>query len=225
MGLNISKGNMYPWITHTWNTIKGECPHDCTYCYMKRWGKLNPVKLDEKELRTNLGSGNFIFVGSSCDMFAERIKHGWIADTLIHCSLYPNNKYMFQTKNPELIHSFVRLLPPYPKCVICTTIETNRTYPEMGNAPHPIERADHMHMISLSFITYVTIEPIMDFDLYTLASLVRQCNPKQVNIGADSGNNNLPEPGPEKIKELISELSKFTVVKQKDNLKRLMNSE
>jgi len=41
MGLNKSSGNMYEFITHTWNTVKGACEHDCSYCYMKRWGKLN----------------------------------------------------------------------------------------------------------------------------------------------------------------------------------------
>jgi len=24
--LNEVKGNMYGWVTHTWNTIKGKCP-------------------------------------------------------------------------------------------------------------------------------------------------------------------------------------------------------
>ena len=65
MGLNKSKGQMYEWINFTWNTIKGACPHDCKYCFMKQWGQLNPVRFDEKELNTDLGSGNFIFVGSS----------------------------------------------------------------------------------------------------------------------------------------------------------------
>jgi len=46
--------------------------------------------------------------------------------------------------------------------------------------------------------------------------------PVQVNIGADSGHNHLPEPSKEKILELISELEKFTTVKQKSNLKRLL---
>ena len=32
MGLNKSKGNMYEFTTHTYNTIKGKCPHDCGYC-------------------------------------------------------------------------------------------------------------------------------------------------------------------------------------------------
>ena len=49
------KSNMYQFIDATWNTVKGECYHDCSYCYMKRWGKLNKVRFDEKELKTRLG--------------------------------------------------------------------------------------------------------------------------------------------------------------------------
>ena len=52
---------MYNFITHTWNTIKGECPHGCSYCYMKRWGKQSSLHFDEKELKTDLGKNNFIF--------------------------------------------------------------------------------------------------------------------------------------------------------------------
>jgi len=37
MGLNISKGNMYGFMTHTFNIIKGRCSHDCVYCYMKQF--------------------------------------------------------------------------------------------------------------------------------------------------------------------------------------------
>jgi len=80
MALNKSKGNMYEFVTHTWNAIKGECPHDCSYCYMKRWGKLNPIRLDTREFKTDLGEGNFIFVGSSCDMFADSIPYEWIEE-------------------------------------------------------------------------------------------------------------------------------------------------
>ena len=71
MGLNESKGNMYEFVTHTWNTVKGRCPHDCSYCYMKRWGKQRDPYFDRRELKTDLGEGNFIFVGSSCDIFAD----------------------------------------------------------------------------------------------------------------------------------------------------------
>lgn len=93
MGLIESKGNMYTWVTHTWNTVKGECPHGCTYCYMKRWGKQRPVRFDESELKTDLNgkypfrfnSRNFIFVGSSCDLFADNIPYEWIKKTIDHC--------------------------------------------------------------------------------------------------------------------------------------------
>ena len=100
MPLNKSTGNMYDFITHTWNTIKGECPHGCSYCYMKRWGKQPPLHFDEKELKTDLGKNNFIFVGSSCDMFVKHIPYEWKIDTLNHCLEFPKNKYFLQTKNP-----------------------------------------------------------------------------------------------------------------------------
>ena len=218
MGLNKSKGNMYDFVTHTWNTIKGACYHDCSYCYMKRWGKLNPVRFDNKELKTDLGENNFIFVGSSNDMFAENIPNDWILNTLTKCNWY-DNKYLFQTKNPAKFDNYIGDInrPFY----ICTTIETNRHYPEyMGNSPTPIVRSLGMEILRTKQ-KYVTIEPIMDFDLKPMVELIKRCEPIQVNIGADSGNNNLPEPSWKKIEQLKEELSKFTVIANKRNLKRL----
>lgn len=216
MGLNISKGDMYDWVTHTWNPIKGRCYHDCSYCYMKRWGQLNPVHLDEKDLNTDLGKGNFIFVGSSCDMWAKDIPDEWINKVLEKCT--DENKYLFQTKNPA------RLLD-FPLCefsVVCTTIETNRWYPEiMRNSPRPSERVDWIMEISND--KYITIEPIMDFDLHDLIGMMILIDPKQINIGADSGRNNLPEPSKEKLMELIAALRDSGMnVKEKSNLKRLL---
>jgi DNA repair photolyase len=214
--LNESKGNMYDFVTHTWNTIKGECPHGCTYCYMHRWGKQKPIRFDEKELKTNLGVNNFIFVGSSCDMWAEEIQVEWIMDTLLHCKKYMN-RYLFQTKNPSRINQDT--LPVFS--IVCTTIETNRWYEWiMGNSPPPYKRALGMYCIDLP--KYVTVEPILDFDLGEMIEIMQSIKPQQINIGSNSGNNYLPEPPKEKILELISELEKFTIVKQKSNLKRLL---
>ena len=64
MALTKSRGNMYPFVTHTWNAIKGICFHDCPYCYMKKFDGLLPIRFDPKELEVNLGNGNFIFVGN-----------------------------------------------------------------------------------------------------------------------------------------------------------------
>lgn len=215
MSLNISKGNMYEFVTHTWNTVKGECFHDCNYCYMKRWGKLNPVRFDEKELKTNLGEGNYIFVGSSCDMWAQNIPDEWIFKTLCHCNKYENN-YLFQTKNPANIR---RIL--IPNSSVCVTMETNRHYPDiMRNSPTPAARVKEMKQIRHPL--FITIEPLIDFDLPVFIEMLKQCNPVQINIGADSGKNGLPEPPKEKVLQLVNELKKFTTIHNKSNLKRLL---
>ena len=222
MGLNQSKGNMYEFITHTWNTVKGECYHDCSYCYMKRWGKLNTVRLDEKELKTDLGTGNFIFVGSSCDMWSDNIPDEWIFRTLKHMEQF-DNKYLLQTKNPNRVLDFIDACVITDKCIVCTTIESDSYYPEiMNNSPEPMQRSLSMQELSEVIDTYVTIEPIMDFHLEHLAKMIKRCNPKQVNIGADSGKHNLPEPSKEKVMELITELQKFTTIHKKTNLQRLL---
>jgi len=218
MPLNKTSGNMYPWVTHTWNTVKGKCPHDCSYCYCKKWGKQPELHFDEKELKTDLGEGNFIFVGSSCDMWAETIFPLWIFITVDYCKKF-NNRYLFQTKNPARLYRMSSQLPP--NIILGTTIETDRIYPQMGEAPTPLARSLCMKEISKTNKTLVTVEPIIDFNLEFLVHLIKQCHPKWVNIGADSQNQNLPEPSWDKVQELITELKKFTEVKEKKNLNRL----
>lgn len=179
---------------------------------------MNLVRFDEKELKTDLGSGNFIFVGSSCDMFAENIPDEWINKALEHCYKF-DNKYLFQTKNPSRVNGDV--LPK--ESIICTTIETNRWITEiMQNCPTPYKRALGMYCIDLP--KYVTIEPIMDFDTSEFIDMIRGINPKQVNIGADSGRHFLPEPSKEKVLDLISMLQRFTTVKIKPNLNRIIGN-
>jgi len=186
---------------------------------MKRFKNQRPVRFDARELKTDLGEGNFIFVGSSCDMFAEAIPKGWTYDTLARCYAF-ENRYLFQSKNPARMARNMGSMPP--GSVLCTTIETNRWYPEiMRNSPRPEERAKGMEALS-RFPRYVTIEPIMDFDLAPMVELIRRCEPVQVNIGADSGNNHLPEPGAEKVLALIDELVKFTTIARKRNLERIL---
>ena len=223
MPLNESKGDMYTFITHTWNTVKGRCPHDCSYCYMKQFPQ-NEMRFDSKELKTDLGKDNFIFVGSSCDMWAKEVPKEWILETLDYCDQF-ENKYLFQSKNParilDIINKDYRLIPP--DSTIGTTIETNRQYKEMGKAPSEgLQRSLAMNAISIKFETMVTVEPIMDFDLIDLSEQIYFCDPKWVNIGADSKGHNLPEPSADKIKALIDNLRGGDIeVKLKSNLKRL----
>ena len=79
---------MYLFIDGTWNPIKGLCPFLCTYCYMlgiyKRFKQNTTMRLDQKELQTKLGSGKFIFIGSSTDMWSVPVESSWIAQVLDH---------------------------------------------------------------------------------------------------------------------------------------------
>jgi hypothetical protein len=215
VGLNKQKGNMYPWVTHTWNVVKGKCPHDCSYCYMKIF-RLPELHFDPKELLVDLGNGNFIFVGSSCDMWAEIIPSAWVDPTLEKCQAY-DNRYLFQSKNPERFHAYALAFPPHS--VLGTTIESNRT-DVFTSAPLPYFR--YKAMREMPGHKMVSIEPIMDFDLFTMVKWIQEIEPDFVSIGADSKGHHLPEPPAEKVDKLIEELSKVTEVRAKDNLRRLL---
>lgn len=224
--LNKQKGNMYEFITHTWNPIKGKCIHDCNYCYMKVWGNLKPIRLVEKELKDDLGKNNFIFVGSSTDMFAEDVSENWIRDVLVAIRLADkSNKYFFQTKNPYYFFKYEQWFPK--KAMFCTTLESNRNYDIYGGVVNSIETRTYI-MEDLSTEhgkdVAITIEPILDFDLAKFVSMIEDIKPKWVSIGADSKGHKLPEPSKEKVEALIKALKKFTKVKIKPNLKRITHN-
>jgi hypothetical protein len=182
---------------------------------MHEFCKVNEPYFEENELKAHLGWNNFIFVGSNNDMFADGIESEWIERTLEHCDKF-GNRYYLETKNPKRFRDFNFMKGRYH---VGTTIESDKVHKEfMGTAPTPQERAESMpkgHSI--------TIEPIMDFTDKFLP-LIESCKPQYVNIGADSGNNKLPEPSKEKVKELIKGLESFTSVYKKENLFRILGA-
>ena len=233
MGLNKVKGNMYDFADFTWNPIKGRCSHKCTYCYMHRfWDMMkdDSLRLDEKEfkefdrdMKKYGDSGHFIFVGSSTDMWLNENPAIWIKKILEHLDKYPDNTYLFQTKNPKAFSAY-KLFYDWAinmNIVLGITLETNRYIEEITRAPQPVERAiafdKNPHSRKM-----ITIEPIIDFDLEELVDMIWTIKPEWVNIGADSGGNKLPEPTREKVLLLASELKKFTKVKYKTNIKRII---
>jgi hypothetical protein len=190
---------------------------------MKKWGVLNSTRIDDKELRVDLGQGNFIFVGSSCDMWAEEIPDSWVETVIKHCEKF-DNKYLFQTKNPKRFWMYWDEFLSNEKYHLATTIETNRTHSAfMGDTPTPKERAYELGGFEGDHNRILTIEPVMDFDLDEFQKLINFVDPSQINIGADSGGNNLPEPSNHKLLLLIDWLDKETdySFKLKKNLKRL----
>jgi hypothetical protein len=188
---------------------------------MKKRGKQNPVRFDAKEMKTDMGKGNFIFIGSSCDMFHWDLCSIWVSNTLNKANLY-DNQYLVQSKNPGRFSIFSEELLP-EKYTLCTTIETNRVYPGiMGNSPPTEDRSAAMSKLPNTYKRMVTVEPIMDFDIKAMTYMILACKPDQVNIGADSGNNGLPEPTTKKVMDLIDVLSRNTKVFQKPNIARLL---
>jgi len=220
MSLNKSKGNMYSWVTHTWNPFHG-CLHDCKYCYLKvGTGSVPKAEFFEDKIKTNLGKGRTIFVGSAGDLFGSWVPKSFIMEVLAHCRKF-DNIYLFQTKNPRRFSEFLYFMPG--KRILGTTIETNRIglFMSISKAPSPTERA--LSMKALPGPKEVTIEPIMNFDLGPMVSLVHIVAPKFVVIGADSKGHDLPEPSKEKIESLIRLIKAEGIeVKVKANLSRLM---
>jgi protein gp37 len=226
MPLNKASGNRYDFITHTWNPIKGECPYHCSYCYagrmMQRYGKeQEPLHLNEKELRTKLGRDNFIFVCSGCDLFHPNVPDEWIRMVIDRTFIdWCNNTYLWHTKNPARASGF-----SFPrKSVLCAAVESNIPRPGISKAPQPADRIDSLRKWSGKRM--IAVEPIMDFDVLTFSEMILSCGPCQVNIGADSGHNHLPEPSAEKTAALIEALRSHNInVHLKKNLGRLYKEE
>jgi DNA repair photolyase len=222
---------MYKFIDKTRNFLGGRCIHDCSYCYVNAMKIKYPnlkerysgeVRLLEKELNKSEGKGKTIFVQDMGDLFADNVPKEFIFRILEHLRDYPENTYLFQTKNPKRFFEFD--IGDFPKNIILgTTIETNKQniINKISKAP-PVEERRYWISKAEFCKVFITIEPILDFDIEILVNWLKEIGPDFVNIGADSKSNNLIEPSKEKIELLINELKTFTQLNIKGNLKRLL---
>lgn len=230
MSLKKSKGNMYPWISHMHCHLGGECIHACDYCYVNSapFGRpakyTGPIRLIEKEFNVNYGTGKTIFIENCNDLFAENVPGEFIARILHHCRRYPTNTYVFQTKNPIRMLYGLESLWPY-NSIFGTTIETNRDLPSsISNAPRPHDRM--LAMLNIKGRKFVTIEPVLDFDVDILAQWIADIRPEFLNLGADSKGHGLPEPTADKVFALAEKLLEYGIeLRQKHNLSRLIGGE
>ena len=217
MPLNKSNGEMYDWVSHTHSHLGGKCPHECCYCAIQDMAQRFPgmkkkysgeLRLVEKEFDVKYGSGNTIFVENCNDLFCDACPDSFISRVLDHCDQWPENTYVFQTKNPARYFKFFgRFWTFGERIILGTTIETNRPNPDMTVVP---------------FRTFLTLEPILDFDVTVLASYIVGCKPEFVNLGADSKGHGLDEPIVEKIYDLVDELKKYGIeLRVKRNLDKL----
>lgn len=227
MSLKRAAGNMYPWVTHVHSHLAGACPHQCAYCYVQAMERrfksgryAGPLRLDEAELKVNYGYGKTIFVEHMNDLFAANVPGEWVSQILTHCCRYPENIYVFQTKNPVATMGWA--FPP--SWMLGTTIETNRAIE--GAAPHPLARAEAMAVIrwhAPDAVLFVTIEPILDFGVDAVLAMLEAIKPNFVNIGADSKGHGLVEPSADKVRELIAGIQALGIeLRQKRNLGRIL---
>jgi DNA repair photolyase len=237
--LKKSAGNMYPWVDFTHTHLGGECSHRCSYCYVEnpRWGRPSryqgPVHLIGSEFKVKYDRDTLMKVGGKypgvifeehCnDMFAEDVSYLDIVKILAHCREYQDNEYVFQSKNPR------RMLVVDPekwpnRCIFGTTIETNRLMGDISKAPPTFDRYLSMKaMKQQGRRLFVTIEPVLDFDVEILAGWIADLQPQFLNLGADSKDHKLPEPTADKVFAFAEKLLEYGIeLRQKHNLNRLV---
>ena len=225
--------NMYVEMTEkNINPLRGECSHKCSYCYVNKLKKTFPnmkkkysgsPMLDEKVLSSKVKGGTR-FLCSCNDLFASDVSNEDITRILIWAVKQDGVTWWIQTKNPShpLFTNMVKSCPRNFRLGI--TLETNwptrstSNAPSISNAPNPIMR-------TVPYVDYVTIEPIMMFDRIFFVKMMKAIYPNWINIGADSGNNNLPEPTEKEIVQLVNDLKGIGYdVRLKPNLERLAPS-
>ena len=217
------KRNMYK-DARIWNVVVG-CYFDCKYCkasfqaQMKRQmpmidknGKKRGCQdcydyiphfheerlTDEYIKKLPLTHGDeFIWCCSSSDIYFA--KKEWIEKILERVRELKNRTFFFQSKAPEVFKKY-----DFPSNVILgITLETNRDYPNISKAPAPDKRyndflnLDHPRKA-------VTIEPIMEFDLFPMVMMIKNISPERVYIGYDSRKSNLNEPSLTKTNRLMN---------------------
>ena len=216
---------------HTYNPYPG-CEHECIYCYSpeayKRFSKCDlckafvphpheerlehPPKFKPSETWFVESMGDFAFVPEA---YKEKI-----FKILASC---PKTTFYLQSKNPEcaFLVPYVDFDTEFPdNLVLGTTIETNE-YPRMfiSEAPYPVFRKNALHQVSHQR-KYITIEPIIDFNLDILVEWIKEIAPEFVYVGylnplRKAKKLQIPEPPLEKTLKLINELKKFTEVRLK----------
>ena len=210
----------------TWNLFTG-CNFNCTYCWARKLaeGRLKRSYPDgfiptthPERFNKHFKPDDFVLLTSMGDIsFAPSVVEDYIVTV---ANRYPKTKFLLCSKDPDI---FRKVKFHQPNLYLGTTIESNRRY-NVSRAPVPYIRALKMKELTHPH-KFLSLEPIMDFDLDILLSWIYDINPEIVEVGADNYHNNLPEPSWSKVTQLMGKLraSGITVI-EKDGLERLLVS-
>ena len=207
-----------------WNLFTG-CLFDCSYCWAS--------KLAETRLKASYPNGfiptthpvrfnrrfkpdDFVFPVSMGDIsFAPLVVWETIIETAKKC---PATRFVLCSKDPVQY----RQLAYIPDNVyLGTTIETTEDF-AVSYAPTPRERVRAMMGLCHQH-KFVSIEPLMDFNLKQFVWWIEDIKPEIIEIGADNYHNDLPEPEAQKVRQLLNHLKRIcSMVIEKDGLERLL---
>lgn len=210
-------GKMFSFITGTFNPVAGECPFDCSYCWAKSLIKRynyakyqGPARLDEKAMRKIPDKG-FIFVQDMSDISTLQRDDAITLNTEL--GLRTNATYLDLTKDPNWYYKMICKGVSFPENVIFgATIETDKTI-KISKAPTPLARFNALEWLAKYFPNriFISIEPIMDFNMDTMVRHILKIRPWAVAVGYDNYHNNLPEPPLEKTRALIDRLRSYGI--------------
>lgn len=198
-------------------------PYEITYGHEEAAGYdpyLDPFypRFWPERLKRRFKPGILVFVVDMGDLFGEWVPTEWILAAIDYIKKFPYTDFLFLTKNSERYMDF-----DFPdNAILGTTLETNRATWNWSWAGPPSVR-QHALAANPHPRKFVSIEPIMDFNLEVLFDFITGIKPELVEVGADNYHNNLPEPPESKLRALLEKLRGICPkVVEKDGLRRLL---
>ena len=219
---------MFRFITETWNPMIG-CLHMCHYCWARRFARrfLHTCSLcyefrphmHWKRLRKRWRNPKTVFVCDMGDLFCEGVPADWIVRVLNVILANPKCEFLLQTKNPARYHEFVERFGK--NVILGATIETNmfQITRRLSEAPNPKDRYEAMRDVPWEY-KFISVEPILDFDLEVMVKWVSEIEPIRVAIGYDNWNCKPDEPPLRKTLKLIEELEAMGIEVERKTLRK-----
>ena len=211
------------------NPVKGLCPMNCPYCYARGFyqrfhlykdGTPNPawdytIWFDNEALYKlyNAPSGSKVFVGSTMELFGEWVKPEWLQAIFDHVEGRPDVTYIFLTKRPDRLASWL----PLPANVWVGVSATN-------DVDFTNRAWKHLKDIRAT-VKFVSFEPLLDWGMsvddtrFTLES----AGIDWVVIGRQTPKNTKTAPEVEWVRGIVEAADKQGVpVFLKDNLASML---
>jgi len=251
---NVVRRNskMFDRVTRTWNPcIIYPCYFNCIYCWTRYFiekkllnspaGKLyrqyygKPTLIEER-LKVRFREGEFVFVQDVGDLFAPNVPDEYIIEVFRIIARNRHATFLLLTKNPRRYLDYVYevdLLLEMDNVLLGTTIETDNTWlyleRKISKAPAPDARiAAMLHLRMIGFRNlFISIEPVIDFNLKVFAEHLVKIEPAIVYVGYDNygilRKLKIPEPPLNKTLELIDILKQHGIEVRTKTLRKAWN--